>query len=161
MNRFVSGLLIAASVFAVSGFTALPSPASSNAGSVPFRSTLSSNAGDQARVDLLDADVASQRGDWNLSADLAEKSYRAKPDLINEFNLATAYQHTHRGALAVPLYVDLVDRGQYTRTAPIYSYDGRWPAPMLPFIADEAAHRLNQMGVPTTLEAPASMLVAR
>ena len=142
MTRLISALLAAAGATALCGFTA-PSTAPV---SRPATSDMSPGS-DRAQVALLDAEVAAQRSDWSRSASLAEQSYREKPDLWNEFNLATAYQHTQRQALAIPLYLDLVARGRYARTYPLYSDDRSWPTPMRPFIADEAAHRLDQMGV--------------
>jgi len=107
---------------------------------------------DASRGDLLDAESAAARGDWVVSAALAQQSYKEQPDVINEFNLATAYQHTGRSDLAVPLYIDLLDRGRYTRTAPIENFDRTMPPPMLPRISDEAALRLKIMGVTTGLD---------
>ena len=72
-------------------------------------------------------------------------------DIINEFDLATAYQRTDRNALAVPLYIDLLDRGRHTRTVPVENFDRSMPPPMLPTLADEAALRLRNMGVTTGL----------
>ena len=161
MNRFVPALLAAVSALAVSGFTAA-APVS-NAKPFPSHSSATTNVGDKAQTDLLAAEVAAQRGDWSQSANLAEASYRSKPDVWNEFNLATAYQHTRRGGMSVPLYLDLVDRGQFARTRPIFNDNGTLPTPMLPYIADEAAHRLNQMGVdvaPQTAAASAALLAA-
>jgi hypothetical protein len=145
VTRLISAFLAAACVTALCGF-AVPASAASPVSTLPAGSD-ASTWNDRAQIALLDAEVAAQRGDWSGSATLAEQSYREKPDLWNEFNLATAYQHTRREALAIPLYLDLVVRGQYARTYPLYSYDRSWPTPMLPFIADEAAHRLDQMGV--------------
>lgn len=147
MKFQLSASLIAASLV-VCTFATLPAAAES--AGAPVRGTATDRilSNDQPQRDLLDAEVASQRGIWNESARLAEISYRAKPDLWNEFNLATAYQHTGRSAEAIPLYIDLTERGQFARSYPLYSYDRSWPAPMLPFLADEAAHRLNQMGAP-------------
>ena len=143
MKFQLSASLVAASLV-VCTFAALPAAAQSVRGTATDRNLST----DQPQRDLLDAEVASQRGDWHESARLAEISYRAKPDLWNEFNLATAYQHTGRSAEAIPLYIDLTERGQFARSYPLYSYDRSWPAPMLPFLADEAAHRLDKMGAP-------------
>ena len=157
MKFQLSASLIAA-MLVVSPFAVLPAAAEGTSARAAATDRTLSN--DQPQRDLLDAEVASQRGDWNESARLAEISYRAKPDLWNEFNLATAYQHTGRGALAIPLYIDLTERGQYARTSPLYSNDRSWPAPMLPFMADEAAHRLAQMGAPI-VPAPEPLIAIR
>ena len=150
MNRYVPNFLAVVSIVAFSGVAALAAPASGP-----------SMNGDQAREDLLNSNSASQRNDWTLAASLAEKSYKAKPDMWNEFNLATAYQRSARGELAVPLYLDIVDRGQFVRTNPIPSLDGSRTTPMLPFMADEAALRLKKMGVDLTPErTPVSAVLA-
>src|SRR5580698_5802624 len=65
---------------------------------------------DNASDDLTQAEMAGTRGDWNVSAQLGEKSYREQPTIWSEFNLATAYQHIGRKDLAEPLYVNLVER---------------------------------------------------
>jgi hypothetical protein len=100
----------------------------------------------QAPADLLYGQTAAARGDWNTALAFFQRSYREKPSLLNEFNLATAYQRTGRGDLAVPLYLDLVDRGQQTEVTPIEntngSFDQKAPASD---IADEARERLIRM----------------
>ena len=82
-----------------------------------------------------------------IDAPFSQRSYQQKPDLFNEFNLATAYQHTGNNALAIPLYLDLVERGQYTPTASILNADGTMPPPMLATISLESAKRLGVLGV--------------
>jgi len=103
-------------------------------------------AASQAPADLLYGQSAAARGDWNTALAFFQRSYREKPSLLNEFNLATAYQRTGRGDLAVPLYLDLVDRGQQTEVTPIEntngSFDQKAPASD---IADEARERLIRM----------------
>jgi len=105
-----------------------------------------SEAASQAPADLLYGQSAAARGDWNTALAFFQRSYREKPSLLNEFNLATAYQRTGRGDLAVPLYLDLVDRGQQTEVTPIEntngSFDQKAPASD---IADEARDRLIRM----------------
>jgi len=100
----------------------------------------------QAPADLIYGQGAAARGDWNTALAFFQRSYREKPSLLNEFNLATAYQRTGRGDLAVPLYLDLVDRGQQTEVTPIEntngSFDQKAPASD---IADEARERLIRM----------------
>jgi tetratricopeptide (TPR) repeat protein len=100
----------------------------------------------QAPADLIYGQSAAARGDWNTALAFFQRSYREKPSLLNEFNLATAYQRTGRGDLAVPLYLDLVDRGQQTEVTPIEntngSFDQKAPASD---IADEARERLIRM----------------
>jgi len=100
----------------------------------------------QAPADLIYGQSAAARGDWNTALAFFQRSYREKPSLLNEFNLATAYQRTGRGDLAVPLYLDLVDRGQLTEVTPIEntngSFDQKAPASD---IADEARERLIRM----------------
>jgi len=78
----------------------------------------------QAPADLIYGQSAAARGDWNTALAFFQRSYREKPSLLNEFNLATAYQRTGRGDLAVPLYLDLVDRGQLTEVTPIENTNG-------------------------------------
>jgi tetratricopeptide (TPR) repeat protein len=100
----------------------------------------------EAPADLLYGQTAAARGDWNTALAFFQRSYREKPSLLNEFNLATAYQRTGRGDLAVPLYLDLVDRGQQAEVTPIEntngSFDQKAPASD---IADEARERLIRM----------------
>jgi hypothetical protein len=100
----------------------------------------------QAPADLIYGQTAAARGDWKTALAFFQRSYREKPSLLNEFNLATAYQRTGRGDLAVPLYLDLVDRGQQAEVTPIEnrngSFDQKAPAAD---IADEARERLIRM----------------
>jgi hypothetical protein len=97
-------------------------------------------------ADLIQAEMAGARGDWIVSAQLAEKSYREQPDIWNEFNLATADSHIGRNDLAEPLYVDLIERGQFTNLDPVQNFDGSWPASMLGTVAQESNRRLDRMG---------------
>jgi hypothetical protein len=53
---------------------------------------------------------------------LAAASYRESPGLTNEFNLATAYVHTGRVALAIPLYADVATNGKFTQGTALYDY---------------------------------------
>ena len=123
------------------GCTALPRLSDSDA-DVLARSESPS----QAPADLIYGQSAAARGDWSTALAFFQRSYREKPSLLNEFNLATAYQRTGRGDLAVPLYLDLVDRGQQTEVTPIEntngSFDQKAPASD---IADEARERLIRM----------------
>jgi hypothetical protein len=96
--------------------------------------------------DLIQAQLAGARGDWIMSARLAEKSYREQPEIWNEFNLATADSHIGRNDLAEPLYVDLIGRGQFVDLNPVQNFDGSWPAPMLGTVAQESNRRLDRMG---------------
>jgi hypothetical protein len=125
----------------VAGCATLPA-LSDNDGEALARNENSS----QAPADLLYGQTAAARGDWNTALAFFQRSYREKPSLLNEFNLATAYQRTGRGDLAVPLYLDLVDRGQQTEVTPIEntngSFDQKAPASD---IADEARERLIRM----------------
>ena len=113
-----------------------------------------------AHVDEIASQSSSQRDDWRLAGDLAERSYKQTPDLVNEFNLATSYQNTGRVALAIPLYIDLVERGQYVHTAPLFKNDGTWPVVMKETIADEAARRLVRMGVDPKMVQPAGTVAS-
>jgi hypothetical protein len=90
----------------------------------------------------------SQRGDWKVALEFSERSYKQTPDIINEFNLATAYQRTGNNALAIPLYIDLEERGQYTPLATLLNYDGTLPKHvMLRTVSLEAAARLKPLDV--------------
>lgn len=107
------------------------------------------NAGfnnENAATDLVQAELAGARGEWRVSAQLAAKSYREQPNIWNEFNLATAYEHIGRRDLAEPLYVNLVERGTFVGLNPVQNFDGSWPAPMLETVAKEASRRLDKMG---------------
>jgi len=99
-----------------------------------------------AHSDEREGEWAAERGDWKTTLAFSERSYRQTPDLVNEFNLATAYEHTGSNALAIPLYIDLVERGQYTLTAPLLNSDGTVPAPMQRTISMESAKRLDLLG---------------
>jgi hypothetical protein len=100
----------------------------------------------QAPADLIYGQTAATRGDWDVALAFFERSYREKPSILNEFNLATAYQRTGQGALAVPLYLDLIDRGRLTEVTPVQNsngtFDQKQPASD---IADEARERLIKM----------------
>lgn len=108
---------------------------------------------DSARDDSVLSQLAAARGDWTMSAALAAQSYKERPGIVNEFNLATAYQRTRQSPLSIPLYLDLVDRGRFTHTAPVQNFNGTWPRIMLPLVSDEAALRLKSMGVDVGLPA--------
>jgi hypothetical protein len=99
-----------------------------------------------APSDLIYGQTVAARGDWTMALAFFERSYREKPSILNEFNLATAYQRTGQGALAVPLYLDLIDRGRLTEVTPVQnsngSFDQKAPASD---IADEARERLIRM----------------
>jgi hypothetical protein len=99
-----------------------------------------------ARRDEFEGEMAAQSGDWKLTLAFSERSYQQTPDLNNEFNLATAYEHTGNNALAIPLYIDLVDRGEYTLTHSMLNADGTMPHPMLRTISMESARRLGRLG---------------
>jgi len=140
---FMRPSLAMALVLLVSGTgCATLSPASDSDGAALARSESFS----QAPADLLYGQTAAARGDWNTALAFFQRSYREKPSLLNEFNLATAYQRTGHGDLAVPLYLDLVDRGQQAEATPIEntngSFDQKAPASD---IADEARERLIRM----------------
>jgi len=100
----------------------------------------------QAPADLIYGQAVAARGDWNTALAFFQRSYREKPSILNEFNLATAYQRTGQGSLAVPLYLDLIDRGGSIEGTPIQntdeSFDQKAPASD---IADEARDRLIKM----------------
>jgi hypothetical protein len=101
---------------------------------------------DNADNDSTQAEMAGARGDWAMSVKLGEKSYREQPGIWNEFNLATAYENTGRKDLAEPLYVNLVERGQFVNLHPIQNIDGSWPTNMLATVAQESTRRLIKMG---------------
>jgi hypothetical protein len=99
-----------------------------------------------APSDLMYGQAAASRGDWNTALTFFVRSYREKPSILNEFNLATAYQRTGQGALAVPLYLDLIDRGRMVEITPVRNTDGSFDqkSPSRD-IADEARDRLIRM----------------
>lgn len=99
-----------------------------------------------ARSDEFQAEMAAQSGNWGMTLAFSKRSYQQTPDVDNEFNLATAYQHTGNDALAIPLYIDLVDRGQYTLTHSLLNADGTMPPAMLKTISQESAKRLARLG---------------
>lgn len=150
MNRFVSITLAAASALAMSSYaSAAPLYLSERADAAQqLNRGLDKN---QADEDGRQANLASQRGDWAVSRAFAERSYQEDPSIRVEFNLATAYERTGRGDLAVPLYIDLVDRGQYTKTAALDNFYNLPASPMLANLADEATFRLARLGVGTAV----------
>src|ERR1700733_4893302 len=77
----------------------------------PEEALNSSESAAEAPADLIYGQAAAARGDWDTALAFFERSYREKPSILNEFDLATAFQRTGQGALAVPLYLDLIDRG--------------------------------------------------
>jgi hypothetical protein len=112
----------------------------------PEEALNSSESAAEAPADLIYGQAAAARGDWDTALAFFERSYREKPSILNEFDLATAFQRTGRGALAVPLYLDLIDRGGSIEVTPIQnadeSFDQKAPASD---IADEARDRLIKM----------------
>jgi hypothetical protein len=153
VKRFISFVLGAASTLAISSSAfAAPEYLSERAdASHALSRGFDRNEADE---DARQANLASQRGDWAISVSFAERSYRENPSIRDEFNLATAYEHMGRGDLAVPLYIDLVDRGQYTQTVPIDNFYGLPQSPMLANLADEAASRLKRLGARTATAGP-------
>ena len=149
MKQLISVMLGAACALAISGF-AFAAPDENLSERADASQVLSRGFDkNEASEDSRQAEMASQRGDWAVSASFAERSYRENPDIRDEFNLATAYEHIGQGGKAVPLYIDLVERGQFTKTQLIDNYDGLPQSPLLPVIADEAALRLNRMSAQT------------
>jgi hypothetical protein len=114
-----------------------------------------------AHSDELQGEMAAERSDWKMTLAFSERSYQQTPDLINEFNLATAYEHTGSSALAIPLYIDLVERGQYTLTQPGLNSDGTNPTPMLRTISLESAKRLGRMDLDATQRTNVASALAR
>jgi hypothetical protein len=151
VSRFVPVIFAAVSAIALCAFDSGPDSALLQERADATQALNRGFDRNESQGDLLDAESAGARGDWVVSAALAEQSYKERPDIINEFDLATAYQHTDRNALAVPLYIDLLDRGRHTRTVPVENFNRSMPPPMLPTLADEAALRLRNMGVTTGL----------
>ena len=149
MNKFLPILVAAASVFAISSASAYDfnqpgerlaeEQRGADAMNTPFDP-------DKASADLIQAQMAGARGDWVMSAMLADKSYREQPGIWNEFNLATADQHIGRNDLAEPLYINLVSRGQFVELDPVQNFDGSWPTQMLGTVAQESSGRLDRMG---------------
>lgn len=149
MKKFLPILVAAASVFAISsayaydfnqpGDRLAEEQSGADAMNTPF-------ASDKANADLIQAEMAGARGDWVMSAMLADKSYREEPSIWSEFNLATADQHIGRNDLAEPLYVNLISRGQFVDLEPVQNFDGSWPTQMLGTVAQESSSRLDRMG---------------
>jgi len=117
-----------------------------------------------AQTDALHGQSAAQRGDWLISAAFSGRSFKQTPNMTTEFNLATAYQHTGRADLAIPLYIDIAERGQYLKTVPLLNADGTWPLNLMSSTyADEASKRLLSMGArPESLpqSAPGHLITA-
>ncbi len=89
------------------------------------------------------AEQAGADSDWSAMAILAAASYRESPGMVNEFNLATAYAHTGRTALAIPLYADVVQNGKFTQGTALYDYrHGVSPKRVRFNFSDEANRRL-------------------
>jgi hypothetical protein len=83
-------------------------------------------------------------GDWSAALAVTEKAYRDNPTLGNEFNLATAYAHTGRADLAIPLYEDVAAKGQFSNATVLYEYrrsDGRLSHRTFNY-SDEALRRI-------------------
>ena len=157
MKRFAQMLLAAAVTLPICAFTVNQSNERSDqraeASLALSQGFDKAGASEDARL----AQMAGARDDWAMSASLSARSYKEEPDIRSEFNLATAYQRTGQGAKAVPLYLDLVDRGQFTQTREIASFDGLARQPMLPNLADESAARLQRMGVAADSRAPTTV----
>ena len=98
---------------------------------------------DEAARTELHSEHAALAGDWATVTALSGRSYRLSPSLTNEFNLATAYARAGQTALAVPLYEDVVENGQYTLGAGLYPNGGGGRDQPARFnLADEATRRL-------------------
>jgi hypothetical protein len=149
VKKLIPAFVAVASVFAISSAYALdfnPPGArlmEEHNGAVAMNAVFDPDSSD---ADLIQAEMAGARGDWVMSALLANKSYKEQPDIWNEFNLATADQHIGRNDLAEPLYVDLITRGQFVTLDPVQNFDGSWPTEMLGTVAQESNHRLDRMG---------------
>ncbi len=73
-----------------------------------------------------------------------EGAYRTDPSLANEFNLATTYARAGEVNLAIPLYMDVAKKGQFTSARAIFDRKDQDPkAPKASFnYSDEALRRI-------------------
>ncbi len=143
MKRLIPVLLAAASTFAISA-CAFNSPGEKLRQQADASEALSRGHDQDESVRDMHLEVlAGARGDWSASRELGELSYSERPDIWNEFNLATAYEHTGRTSQAVPLYTDLVERGRSVALVPVQNFDGSWPQAMAPTVSEESARRLD------------------
>ena len=83
MGRISSVLLAAVSAVALSAFDS-----NSNSDKLKEQAAAAQDLArgfdrDESRGDLFDAESAAARGDWIVSAALAEQSYKEHPDVIN------------------------------------------------------------------------------
>ena len=102
--------------------------------------------GKVAISDQHSAEVAAAKGDWRAAGRLSGKAYRESPTIINEFNLAAYYAHSHQYALAVPLYEDVAAHGQFTHGQAVYDYRHSAQPQREGFnYTDEANRRLAQL----------------
>lgn len=124
MKRLISTLV------AIGGLAALAAPALAQDSQAP------------AKLEV-HAEQAMLAGDWNSATAMAGRAYREDPNLRTEFNLATAYEHTGQVGLAIPLYQDLAQRGQFVDTQALYDYrSGIRPERVRYSYAGEANRRL-------------------
>jgi hypothetical protein len=71
---------------------------------------------DQSLREEAGGESAGVKGDWVAATPLFEQAYAAHPDVVSQFNLATAYENTGQNAKAIALYEAVVLDGDFTET---------------------------------------------
>lgn len=85
---------------------------------------------------------AGMKGDWAAAVPLFEQAYGAHPDVISQFNLATAYENTGQTAKAITLYEAVVIDGDYTQTNLLAATGGVAEPNQAPDLSAEATNRM-------------------
>ena len=137
MQRFISHFIPLFLTFA--GLAAVAAPAQA-------QSRQQAPGTNAAALVELNSEHAALAGDWTAVTALSGRSYRLSPSLTNEFNLASAYERGGQSALAVQLYNDVAENGQFTLGAALYANGGGRPGQPAHFnMSDEANRRLSAL----------------
>lgn len=113
---------------------------------------------DTSLRDEANGETDALKGDWADATRLFETAYAQHPDVINEFNLATAYENNGQDDKATALYEGVLVDGYYTPTH-LSTPDGD-KAEATPgiFLSDEATKRMAVMASRKALAQSAAVI---
>ena len=117
---------------------------------------------DGSRREEANGESAGMRGDWVAATPLFEQAYAAHPgEVLNQFNLATAYQNTGQTSKAIALYEIVEIDGQFTATNLIASNGGTIDPKSAGDLSAEATRRMAIMASREVLLDQLNLLASR
>jgi hypothetical protein len=102
-------------------------------------------SGEVASRDEANGEMAGMRGDWAAATPMFEKAYAEHPDVVSEFNLATAYENTGQNDKAIALFEVVVIDGYYTESRLLTPAGGVAEPNAAIYLSDEATNRMAVM----------------